>query len=160
MGVLTRSIHVSYSLVVVVIILSACTVENPPMDPYDGDRVVFETQVQPILTQQCAFLGCHGREGMPLTIYSVDFLRMRDPEGKIDPTRPVLNEFGLSAAEYAHNQTALAARVNRTDPNGDLLINRLIPQDQGGIYHAGVVVYDNPEDPQLEILRRFLEAIR
>jgi hypothetical protein len=142
-----------------VIVAAGCTTSDRPSDlPLDGHAALFDNEVQPIVAQRCAFLGCHGREGMPLTFYAVHFLRLRDPEGLIDFSRPVLDELALSEAELEHNRRALAARAGPPDPDGALLARRLVPADEGGIPHAGVVVYENPADPEIATLQRFLRT--
>ncbi len=141
---------------------SACTSTGGTVEPSDGDAEMFATEVQPLLKRRCGFLGCHGREGVPLTTYSVDYLRMRDPDGDIDPTKPALDERALAPAELDYNRRAIAARVGPDDPSGDRgrFLNRLISEDQGGIPHADVVVYDRADDPELDVFRRFLETVQ
>lgn len=126
--------------------------------PLDGDVEMYTTEVQPIVARHCAFLGCHGREGVPLTLYAVDYLRLRDPQGLIDFSRPALDERALAAAELEHNRRALVQRAGPNDPGGSVLIRRLIPLSAGGIPHAGVVVFERDDDPDLETLRRYLET--
>ena len=141
---------------------TACADTGGAAEPRDGDADMFATEVQPILKRSCAFLGCHGREGVPLTTYAVDYLRIRDPDGDIDPSRPALDEIALASAEIDHNRRALAARVGIDDPAGDRarFLDRLIPIEQGGIPHADVVVFERTDDPELEVLRRFLETVQ
>ncbi len=95
-------------------------------------------------------------------VYALDFHRMRDPEGDIDPTVPILDELALSDAELERNRLALAARI---DPaNRELSLERfrrrLLPLDKGGISHANVVVYERDNDQGLATLMRFLETVR
>ena len=125
----------------------------------DGDAALFAAEVQPIVQHRCAFEGCHGREGMPLALYSVDYLRLRDPDGDVDTARPSLDERALSEAELDHNRRAIAGRVSHDDPEGEDLIMRLVPREEGGVPHAGVVVYSNSDDPEIEVLRRFLRTV-
>lgn len=146
-------------LAVGVLVADGCTTDDRPSDPVlDGHAALYDNEVQPIVAERCAFLGCHGREGMPLTFYAVDFLRLRDPQGLIDFSRPALDERALSAAELEHNRRALAARAGPSDPDGSLVVRRLVPLAEGGIPHAGVVVYEDPDDPEIETLRRFLRT--
>lgn len=136
-----------------------CATTDPPGEVVrDGNAELYDREVQPIVGARCAFLGCHGREGMPLTLYAVDFLRLRDPQGLIDFARPPLDERSLAPAELEHNRRALAARAGLGDPDGSLLVRRLVPADEGGIPHAGVVVYEDPSDPDLQTLQRFLRT--
>jgi len=139
--------------------LGACPASGGPSDvPLDGDAALYESEVQPVVARYCAFLGCHGREGMPLTLYAVDYLRLRDPQGKIDFSRPSLDERALSESELEHNRRALIERAGPRDPGGSVLLRRLLPADAGGIPHAGVVVFRRESDPDLDVLRRFLET--
>ena len=127
----------------------------------DGDPQLFDDEVQPVLEAHCAFLGCHGREGMPLSLYAVSYLRLRDPEGRIDTSRPVLEEHTLSGVEVEHNRTGLAARIGESDSDDlDRFLRRLIPREDGGIRHAGVEVFDSLDDPDLDVLRRFLMTVQ
>lgn len=125
----------------------------------DGDAELFAAEVQPIIGRHCAFEGCHGREGMPLTLYAVDYLRLRDPNGDVDTGRTSLDERALSDTEIDHNRRAIAGRVAFNDPQGEDLILRLVPREEGGVPHGGVVVYTNSQHPDIEVLRRFLRTV-
>jgi hypothetical protein len=139
---------------------AACSSAGGPREvPLDGDATSYAEEVQPVVARYCAFLGCHGREGMPLTLYAVDYLRLRDPQGLIDFARPPLDERALAPAELEHNRQALAERAGPNDPGGSLLVRRLIPETEGGTPHAGVVVFAREADPDLSTLRRFLDTV-
>ncbi|MEK6606566.1 MAG: hypothetical protein AABZ30_02795 [Myxococcota bacterium] len=125
----------------------------------DGDSVIFGAEVQPVLEGYCAFLGCHGREGMPLALYAVDYLRLRDPEGLLDPARPKLDEQALAEAELAHNRRSLAARVDDADPYETTLVRLLLPPEEGGLPHASVVVFEHRNYPELEALTRWVATV-
>jgi len=139
--------------------LAACTPQNNALTLRDGDAAYYATEVQPLVGRDCAFEGCHGREGMPLTLYAVDYLRLRDPEGLVDTSGPSFDERALSDAELEHDRRAIAARTSRADPQGDALILRLVPVDQGGIPHAGVAVYPRIDYPDVTVLRTFLGTV-
>ena len=137
------------------LLLAGCAEPPPPEGAFvDGDPELYATQVHPIVARRCAFLGCHGREGMPLTFYAVGLLRWRDPNGGL--TELVENQ--LSDAELEHDRRALASRAGPQDPGGAALVERLLPVASGGIPHGGVVVYRHRDDPELEILRQFLRT--
>ena len=138
--------------------LSGCVANAPSRYP-DGDPDLFREEVQPVLQRSCAFEGCHGHEGMPLTLYAVDFLRLVDPEGDVDTGRTALDERALSETELDHNRRSIAGRVSAADPEGVALIDRLLPPEAGGIPHAGFVAYENPEHPDVETLRAFLRTV-
>jgi hypothetical protein len=140
------------------VMLTGCSVDNPSGQRRDGDASLFAEQVQPVLRHHCAFEGCHGREGMPLTLYAIDFLRLRDPTGDIDPALPALDERALSDVEIEHNRLALAARTSARDPTGEALVSRLLPTSEGGVPHADTVVFEDLADPDLAILRSFLRG--
>ncbi|NOY90388.1 MAG: hypothetical protein GXP55_04190 [Deltaproteobacteria bacterium] len=142
----------------IAVALTACTVDNAPVAERDGDAAYFAEQVQPVIRRHCAFEGCHGREGMPLSLYAVDYLRLRDPTADIDPSDPPLDERALRDVELDHNRLAIAARTSAQDPAGDELILRLIPIAEGGIPHADMIIFDDLANPDLEILRRFLQG--
>lgn len=142
----------------VAISVSGC-VTNSAEGFRDGDADLFAAEVQPIIGRRCGFEGCHGREGMPLTLYAVDFLRLRDPEGDVDTGRTALDERALSETELDHNRRAMAARASVIDPQGDALVQRLVPLEEGGVPHGGVVVYASSADPELDVLRRFLGSV-
>jgi hypothetical protein len=147
-------------LVVLALCLAACEALGAEVPLRGGDPVIFEAEVQPVLARSCAYLGCHGREGIPLTLYAADFLRMIDPEGVIDPARPVLDERALSSVELDHNRLAIAARKDQHDPEAERFLRRLIAPEAGGIEHGdGTVVYQSEEHPDLAVLRRFLETV-
>lgn len=152
--------HIAKVGAVLVVLFPAAGCERTvdEQEPLDGDPVMYAEQVQPVVRAHCAYLGCHGREGMPLTLYAADYLRMRDPEGALDPARPDLDERALSDAELAHNRRAIAARVHARDR--ETFLRRLVPESEGGIRHAGVVVFEDPDAGELDVLRRFAESVR
>lgn len=141
-----------------VLTVAGCVV-NEPTTYQDGDAALFAADVQPIIARECAYEGCHGREGMPLTLYAVDFLRLRDPEGDVDTAGTALDERALSESELEHNRRAFAGRVSVDDPLGEDLIGRLIPREEGGVPHGGVVVYRDSGHPDIEVLRSFLRTV-
>ena len=148
------------ALTAAVVALGLCgCVTNTPSPSSDGDPAVFAAQVQPVLARHCSFLCCHGREGMPLGIYAVDYLRLSDPKGLVDPTSPPLDERALSPAELLHNRQALAERVGADDPVGARLLSRLLPPALGGIAHGGVVVFARREDPDFQALATFVKTV-
>lgn len=126
----------------------------------DGDAALFSSEVQPVLRRHCAFLGCHGREGMRLVIYAPDFLRLVDPAGDVDPARPPLDETALSAWETDQNRRSLAARVDDGDPWRTTLVRVQLPPGEGGLPHGdGVVVFTRREDPDLSALARWIATV-
>jgi hypothetical protein len=140
---------------------SACTpADSPVREVSDGDAAAFAAEVQPVLGRHCAFLGCHGREGMALTLYAVDYLRLRDPEGFVDPEVPPLDETALSPAEMAHNRRAIAARAEGGDPFGSTFVRKQLDPDDGGIPHAQVVVFDRRDHPDLATLVHWLATVQ
>ncbi len=143
---------------VAIVAVTGC-VTNSAETFRDGDPVIFAESVQPIITRECGFEGCHGREGMPLTLYAVDFLRLLDPEGDVDTGRTPLDERALSESELFHNRMGIASRVSATDPEGLGLIQRLLPPEEGGVPHAGVVVYTRSNHDDLRALRTFLASV-
>jgi hypothetical protein len=148
------------ALVALALCLAACDAAGAEVPPRDGDPVLFEAEVQPVLARSCAYLGCHGREGIPLTLYAVGYLRMIDPEGLIDPARPPLDERALSSAELEHNRLAIVARKDEHDPEGERFLRRLIAPEAGGVPHGdGTVVYASDDHADLDALRRFLETV-
>jgi len=153
------SVAIAAGLIAAASTTPGCSVDNPRVDERDGDPAFFAAEVQPALRRHCAFEGCHGREGMPLSLYAVDFLRLRDPTGDIDPDVPVLDERTLREAELTHNRRALAAHTSPSDPTGQAVISRLIPPSEGGIAHGDTVVFDDLSEPDLDLLTRFLAGV-
>lgn len=137
-----------------------CTVDNPATAERDGDPRLYAVEVQPIVDAHCGFEGCHGREGMPLVLYAKHYFRLSDPEGDVDPEAPPLDERALSEGELEHNRRALAARTSDRDPTGNEVIRRLVPLSAGGIPHGDTVVYESMDDPNIAVLRHFLETVR
>jgi len=145
--------------VLVSLALAGCPSENRIGQVRDGNEALYIEDVQPIVQRHCAFEGCHGREGMPLTVYAIDFLRLRDPRGDVDGERPPLDERQLSRGELDHNRRSMAARTSYQDPLGDRMIRRLLPLSLGGIPHGDVVVFERDDDPELETLRSWLMTV-
>lgn len=141
-----------------VLLSVGCEPRGGEQEPLDGDPVMYAEEVQPLVREHCGYLGCHGREGTPLTLYAVDHLRLRDPAGELDSERPALDEHALSEAELDHNRRAIAARW---DPQGgEALVRRLLPESEGGIAHADVVVFEDPDAPALAVFRRFMRSVK
>lgn len=144
------------------LVAAGCSADSGPAPARDGDTAMYASEIQPIMRAHCAFLGCHGREGMPLTLYTLDYLRLRDPDGMLDTSKPPLDERALSTMEIDHNRRALVSRIGPDDPAGDIdrFVLRLIPTAAGGIPHADTVVFESLSDPELVKLRQFLETVR
>ncbi len=133
------------------LLLAGCGSEPPDGAFVDGDPALYATEVQPIVERRCSLLHCHGNDRLTLTFYAVGLLRWRDPNG---PTE--LIEDQVTETELEHNRQALASRAGPQDPGGTAVVRRMRPVDAGGLPHADVVVFESRDDPELEVLQRFL----
>jgi hypothetical protein len=142
--------------------IAACEGDGlPVVGGTGGDPAAFAQDVQPVL-KHCAYLGCHGREGMTLVLYSLDYLRLRHPDETLDRTRPppALDERVLEPEEIEHNRRALTEFIDHDDPKKTRLYRVQIPIERGGLVHAGIVVFDRPEHPDLLALERWIASVR
>ena len=135
---------------------AGCTVAPPSRDSVPpGDARMFAERVQPVLQRYCAFLACHGRPGIPLFLFAVDFARMPEP----GPGVP-LRELALSPEEPTRNQRSTAARVDVDVPDDTLLLRKVRSPDDGGEIHAtGDVVFRRTAEPDYGVLREWVTTV-
>ena len=147
---------VCFCLLCALLPLAGCPEVDNPFRPYPEPNFdEFVVEIQPLLTQQCAFNGCHGTPDRPLTLYAKDYLRA-EPEF---PEKP-LDEGALTAGELAWNYDALRMRTTGVDNADDapLLLKCLDPAI-GGIEHDGdLVIFETRDHAQYVKLRDWIQG--
>lgn len=125
---------------------------GPPIGEHPlavGPLDEFEAQVQPLLEQECAQGGCHGRPDRPFVLYAAGAYRA-------DPERTHLSE-PLSFEETEMNAWRLAALAVPDDPRSSLSLLKPLAIEGGGIHHGGGDVFPDPDDPRYQVLLHWLE---
>ena len=133
--------------------LGCAEVDNPyrPLPEPDFDE--FVTEVQPVLTEHCASVGCHGTPDRALTVFAVGFLRARASF----PGAP-LDEGGLTPAELTWNYDALRMRLlDEADADSARLLLKCLDPALGGISHAdGFVAFEDRDARGFQVLRAWI----
>jgi hypothetical protein len=147
--------HRTLKLIVLAALLAlgCAEVDNPYRRFPEPDFDEFVTEVQPVLTEHCASVGCHGSPDRALTLFAVGFLRARASF----PGAP-LDEGGLAPAELTWNYDALRMRLmDETDPDASRLLLKCLDPAAGGISHAeGFVAFDDRDDRGYRVLRDWI----
>ncbi len=137
-------------------ITAGCAPLDNPYAPYpEPDYETFVLDVQPMIADGCASSGCHGVHARTLTLYAVDHLRAEP----LQVGAPIEVDI-LSEGELAWNYDALRVRTlgERKADNAMLLLKCLDPK-KGGLVHAdGFVVFEDRDDPDLVLLRDWIES--
>lgn len=114
-----------------------------------GDTEMFRAEVEPLLEARCANPSCHGAVDRPLQIYA-QLKHRADPD-------EVYRETALTEEELRLNQLRAACFV-RDMEHGSTLAKKPLPLDDGGIAHAGGVIFESAEDAEYLPLRNWVEA--
>lgn len=151
MGALTRC------LVVLALIDAGCTADlDGPRGAPELDRSYFDCKVQPVLTEYCSQLACHGKTERYFHFYSRN--RLRD-----DADETKRNAF-LRDSERSHNFDAVRALVDVDAPEDSLLLRKPLEQSAGGAFHRGATLYgagnvfDDANDPDYQIIAQWIDG--
>lgn len=130
-------------------VVSACGPDGGTQPISVGDQATFRGEVQPILAERCANPSCHGGDGRPLEIYAT--LRHRLHLDDIHVDEPITDE------ELTLNQQRAACFINDLD-HGSSLARKPLPVDEGGVQHAGGIIFQRGDDPAYLPLRAWVDA--
>lgn len=136
-------------LVLAVAALPACGPDGGTLPLSVGDQATFRAEVQPLLEERCANPSCHGGDGRPLEIYAN--LRHRLHAEDIYVDEPITDE------ELMLNQQRAACFINDLD-HGSSLARKPLPVDEGGVQHAGGIIFQRGDDPAYLPLRAWVDA--
>lgn len=128
---------------------AACGPDGGTVPITVGDQATFRTDVQPILEERCANPSCHGGDGRPLEIYATLRHRLHPEDIYVD--EPVTDE------ELTLNQQRAACFVRDLD-HGSSLARKPLPVDEGGVQHAGGIIFQRGDDPAYLPLRAWVDA--
>lgn len=126
---------------------------DAPLPPAAVDRPFFDCRVQPVLTQYCGALACHGAAGRYFKVFARNRLRLEGDETQ-------RNAF-LRPAERDHNFNAARAFVDPADPPRSLLLQKPLEQAAGGAFHVGATLYRGgdvfatADDPDYQVLAQW-----
>jgi hypothetical protein len=96
------------------------------------DEAYFRCNVQPILTQNCAMLACHGTPDRYFRLYARN--RLRYGIAGEEERGVKLNE-----GEAKHNFDATRAYVDLAHPEESMLLRKPLESDAGGFYHGATL---------------------
>jgi hypothetical protein len=130
------------------VVLAACTGPEPGIEPMaTGDVDSFAASVQPIVTDTCASLDCHGAPGRPLRLYAERGLRL---------TRE-LRDQPITAEEVEHNAAAFLGVSPGITPDEHLAVLKPLAVEAGGMEHLGGDLWDSMDDPNCAAVREWLQ---
>jgi hypothetical protein len=143
------------ALAVIAMTAGACQDNlDAPLDQPELDRPFFDCKVQPVLTQYCSALACHGDPGRFFRV----FARNRSRLGGDEAARNAQ----LKPEERAHNYAAALAVVRGDDPDRSELLLKPLEETAGGYFHVGATLYGNgdvfatPTDPDYQVLAQWV----
>jgi hypothetical protein len=148
-----RQHHCKLILGAATVLLSGCELDNSYRPYPEPGFDTYIVSVQPIVSESCASLGCHGTYDRRLTLFAEDYLR-----GEAAVTGTPLED-RLTEAELAWNYDGMRMRlVDEDDADTSFLLLKCLDPEQGGIRHAGdAVVFDSVDDPDYRTLRDWIE---
>ena len=114
-----------------------------------GDAATFRSEVEPLLEERCANPSCHAGADRPLEIYAP--LRHRLNPDNIFVDEPISDE------ELTLNQQRAACFINDLD-HGSSLARKPLPIEEGGVGHAGGIIFPRGDDPAYLPLRAWVDA--
>jgi hypothetical protein len=131
----------------------ASVAEDPVLSA--PDRALFDTEVYPILVRDCGHSTCHGSEDR--------FFRVVGPgHVRLDPTTRLAAP--VTEAELALSYNRARSVVDPGDPNRSPLLIKSLEVIAGGSDHEGTDsfgrnVYRSPEDPDFQVLVRWVLGV-
>jgi len=139
---------------VLALLATGCWSQNLAQADPEGlaalDETTFRCAVQPILQRECSYLGCHGREEMPLRVYGVGALRLEEGRTSAGRARP------LTSAEEHANFLSAQGQSFHTPPERNQLVLKGLPSRAGGYAHVGGVIWSGLDDPRVHIILGWL----
>ena len=134
-------------LVVVAALVAACNAPDQGAQTLPaGDVASFAADIQPIMTDSCASLDCHGDPGRPLRLYAERGLRLE----------AALRDTPITQEEIAHNVGAFLG-VSPGAVADHLALLKPLAIDAGGMEHLGGDLWSSPEHPHYAAIRGWLE---
>lgn len=133
--------------------LGAMACANTAEDPVSStpDRVIFDTQVYPILVRDCGHSACHGSEARFFRVVGPGHVRL-DPATRL--AAPV------TEAELTLSYSRARSMIDPGDPERSPLLIKSLEAAAGGADHEGADsfgrnVYRSPEDADFQVLVRW-----
>lgn len=111
-----------------------------------GDVASFTSQVQPIVTDGCASLDCHGDPGRPLRLYAERGLRLT----------AALRDTPITGEEIEHNVAAFVG-VSPGAVDDHLALLKPLAVEAGGMEHLGGDLWSSTDDPGYAAIFGWLE---
>jgi hypothetical protein len=131
-----------------VVLLFGCSRYDQGTEPMvDRDFNRYASEIQPIVTDTCASLDCHGNAGMPLRLYAERGLRLdRD-----------LRDTPITTEELVANIGAFAGiSVGAATVDDDLSLRKPLAESAGGLHHLGGDLWTSTSDIDYQSLRSWL----
>lgn len=129
--------------------LVACDTPQQGVEPLPvADVAGFEAAVQPVVTETCGSLDCHGDPGRPLRLYAERGLRL---------TRE-LRDQPITAAELELNAAAFIG-VSPGAVDDHLALLKPLAIGAGGMEHIGGELWSSTADPDYAAIRAWLGGL-
>lgn len=135
--------------------LFGCITNGP--EPVALDEAFFHCRVEPVLIANCGFYGCHGDPGRAFRVYGPNRLRL----GVDESQRALALTDGEQESNY---EAALAFAQPAAGYDAALLVVKPLATSVGGAFHGGDRlaeygdVFEDPDDPELQMVRRWIEG--
>lgn len=140
----------------VFLLLSACTVDAPPLRVPSPDANQFALEVYPLLLRDCGFPACHGDPRRFFRVFGPGRTRL-SPE--LLPGDPATADEIQQSYERARSMLVGEPSIARA-----ALLRKPLAAAAGGAGHGGEDawgsnIYASPEDPRYQLLRAWALAL-
>lgn len=133
------------------LLLLGCAEEKGPLEVPQPDRMLFDTQIYPLLLRDCGFHACHGSHERFFQVFGPGHGRLNPLTRPPEPPTP---------EELLHSYQRARAMIDREKPDESLLLVKPLSIAAGGVGHEGVdeygrEVYESKLDPTFNLLQRW-----
>jgi hypothetical protein len=112
---------------------------------------VFRCNVEPELARDCSYLGCHGKDDMPMRVYASGKLRATPPATLDDRITPL-----TEAEHHANFLAAQAFGFGGVGPDDNWILRKTMPADAGGYEHEGGAIFTGWDDARAVAIHDWL----
>jgi hypothetical protein len=117
------------------------------------DYDAFACRVEPIVVRDCSYLACHGNANFPFRVYSIGKLRAEVVDSLATLAAPL-----TPAERRANYESAVAFTYGSVSPDDNLLLRKVLPEQEGGFAHKGGALFRGLRDPRALTLRAWLSG--
>ena len=146
-------------IVVFAAIAGGCSQPNAAITTGELDEAFYRCRVEPVVVARCAFFACHGDPARPYRLYAPNRMRL-------DVTEDQRALYLTGAETRANYENAIGFSVPHEGYGYDepLLVEKPLDEAIGGAYHEGAEIYGggdvftDPSDPELDVLRAWIDG--